>query len=210
MEDEKKVDESVVTTTTEETEDTPAEKTNEESQSPIKKELDKVKGKTAGKTELEKALFTKQQIDKRIKELSGEEGIETPQEEDDDTPVTVGTLRKMEKEKAQKTALTMAEEITDADEKELVMHHIQNTIRPSGNPAEDLRLARAIVNSVKNTQILEEVKRKPTAKTHSSGSGAPARQEESFEPTKDEQVFMSAPFNLTKEQVIAARKKAEK
>lgn len=171
----------------------------------IKQELEKVKSKTSGKTELEKALFTKQQIEKRIKELGGTEDNTT--EKDDDTPVTIGDLRKIEKEKAQKTALTMAEDITDQNEKELVKHHIENTIRASGDPEQDLRNARAIVNSIKNSQILEEIARKTTAKSTSSGTGAPAKHEENFEPTQEEMNFMKAPFSLTKEQIIAARKK---
>jgi hypothetical protein len=159
------------------------------------------------KTEREKALFTKRKIEERLKQLDEEEGVETPvSDEDENTPVTLATLRKLEKEKAQRTALSLVESLDDLNEKELVRFHLQNTIRPSGNPEEDFKNARALVNTVKNQQILEEVSRKTTAKSKTSGNGASGKVQEHFEPTEEELAFMKAPFNLSKEQIIAARK----
>lgn len=177
---------------------------------PVEQELKKVREKGSGKTELEKALFTKQQIEKRIVELSKESGIEEPIGEDDNAPVTVGMLRQREKEAAAKTSLQLADTIEDENERELVKHHLANTIRPSGNPQEDLKNARSMVNAVKNRQLIEEAQRKTAAKTHSSGNGAPPKLSEgTFEPTAEEISFMRAPFNMTQADIIAARKKAQ-
>ena len=176
---------------------------------PLKQELDKVKSKGQGKTELEKARYARQQIDKRISALEGDEGIHADEDEDDDKPVTVGMLKEKAKETAQKTALDLIEQqIPDETEKELTKYHLQNTIKSTGNPTEDIRLARAIVNDLKNNQIIEEVQRTKEAKQHSSGSGAPAKKDDDvFVPTAEETAFMKAPFNLTKEAILAARKK---
>lgn len=176
-------------------------------QDPVEKELKKVREKGSGKTELEKALFTKQQIDKRIAELSKESGIEEPISEDDESPVTVGMLKKLEKERSAKTSLQIADDIEDENERELVKHHLANTIRPSGNPQEDLKIARSLVNAVKNKQLIEEAQRKTPARSYSSGTGAPAKPSDGvFEPTAEEVSFMRAPFNMTQKDVIAARK----
>lgn len=179
------------------------------SQDPLKLELDKVNKKGAGKTELEKALFTKSQIDKRISELQKESGEEAPIDEDDSAPVTVGMLKKMEKEKAAKNSLQLAEDIEDENERELVKHHLSNTLKPSGNPQEDLKTARLIVNGVKNARIIEEGGRKVTPRTYSSGTGAPAKKEDGeFIPTAEEQMFMKS-MKLTKEDILKARKATE-
>lgn len=206
--EETKVEESEVV----ETEETETEK-EEPSQNPVKTELEKVQKKGKGRTELEKAIFTKQQIEKRIAELKGETGEENLPEEDDSAPVTVGMLKKIQKEQTVKTALSLAEEqITDQHELELTKYHLQNTIKPSGNAQEDFRNAQALVNAVKNKQILEEVGRKPkTVKRTSSGGSAPGKHEEAFEPTPEELKMMSfkgldgKPL-LTKEDVIKARR----
>lgn len=184
----------------------------EPEQDPIKKELNRVSKKGQDKTELEKAMFARQKIDERITTLKGEHGIEDePLEADENAPMTVGMYAKLQREQATKTALNLAsEQIEDEDERNLTLHHLQNTIKPSGNPTEDLRNARALVNSARNSNIAEEVARKLPPKSRGNGGGAPARREEAFEPTKEEASMMKAPFNLTKEEVIAARKASER
>ena len=181
---------------------------------PIKKELEKIK--TTGHTEAEKAAFSLKKNAERVKELGGDPasilGIKPSTEvepEDDDAPVTVGMLKKREAQKSQTSALELAESITDADEKELVKHYLSNRIIPSGNPQEDLNFARAAVNSVKNGMIADEATRITPPRTTSSAPGAPARVTEVFTPTEQELAYMKAPFNLTQEQIIAARKKAQ-
>lgn len=178
------------------------------SKDPIKEELDKVKNRGEGKTELERALYKKQQLDKRIAELKGTTGEEIA-ETDEDKPVTVKMLREIQREDAQKTALQLAEDIKNEYERELTKHHISNTIKPTGNPNEDLRLARAIVNSVRNSQIVEEAARKVKAKEFSNGTSAGEKFEEEFTPTTEEATLMQG-FGLSKEEVLEARKKAQK
>jgi hypothetical protein len=169
----------------------------------IDNELKKVR--TEGKTELEKAIFTRNKIDKRIAELQGENVNE--EEEDDNKPLTIGDFKKIEMEKAIKTAEQKANEIEDDKERELTLHYLRNSIKPSGNAETDLRNARAIVNSLKNAQIVEELARKTNPNQFSKGSGDNQKYEENFEPTAEELQFMKPPFNLTKAEIIAKRPK---
>lgn len=216
MNDDTKSDIIVSTDETPEVVETPVEggdqPKDEPSQDPVKGELDKIQKKGKGKTELEKAIFTKRQIEKRIAELKGDTGEEGTPDEDDSAPVTVGMLKKMQKEQVVQSALSLAEEqITDEHELELTKHHLSNTIKPSGNAQEDFRNARAIVNAVKNKQITEEAQRKTVAKRTSAGSSAPGKLEDHFEPTTEELTMMrfkgydGKPL-LSKEDIVKARK----
>mgnify|MGYP003531465977 CR=1 FL=1 len=204
MNEEDLVDEEVVVpTATEDVEETVVEETPEETtQDPLETELNKVKNK--GRTKAEKLLYTKKRVEEQLKELGIEEDVE-----DDDQPVTMADLKRFQAQNAQKTALDLASSVTNETERALIEYHLENTIRSTGNPQEDFQLAQGLVNAVKNKQIVEETIRKPLAKTHSSGSGAPAkvaRPEEELNAV--EKQFLSAPFNLTKEQIIEARPKA--
>ncbi len=178
---------------------------------PLKKELEKVQG-TKVRTEAEKAAFSLLKNAERAKELGLDPkkvlGLDEDKE-DDDKPVTQGDLRRIELERAQKSALTRADEIEDENYRDLVKHHLTSTIKPSGNADEDFKNARAIVDFVKNSQIAEEAQRRSSAKGHSSGAGAPARHEGAFEPTAEEQVWMRAPWNMTEKQVLDIRKKSQ-
>lgn len=179
---------------------------------PLKEELDKVQKKGAGRTKLGKALYARNKIDEQIKLIKQEEGIEEPEipeEDDENAPVTVGMLKKLEKERATKTAFQIAEEIESEHERELVKHYLSNTIKSSGNPAEDVKLARSLANSVKNKQLIEEALRKTAPKGAGTGSGAPLRAGEIFEPTAEEALYMKPPFNLTQKQIVEARKPAQ-
>lgn len=151
----------------------------------------------------ERLLYAKNKIEKQLSELDGDEP------EDEDTPVTVGMLDAIEKKKSQKTALAMAESIEDENERERAKDILKHRILPSGNAEEDLKLARAAVNAERNAQIAEEAARKGKGKSFASSSGAPAKKEPAFQATAEESVFMRPPYNLTKEQIIAAREKAE-
>lgn len=186
------------------------------SQSPVEIELDKEKGKTAGKTEAEKAAYALKSNADRAKELGidvaevlGLKTTDTAPRED--TVVTVGMLADIEKGKAQQTALVMADEITDTHERELTKLYLQSRIVPSGNASEDLRLARALVNSVKNGQMLEEQARAGIPRTHGSGAGAPApKTPTELELTAGEQQIMnmrgmSGKPLFTKAEIIAKR-----
>lgn len=118
----------------------------------------------------------------------------------------MGCLKKIQQETVVKTALDLADEIPNEMERQLVKYHLENTIKSSGNANKDLELARGLVNSVKNGQILEETLRKPAPKP-ASGGGAPPKVEQQEEFTSDELAFMRPPFNMTKEQIIKARPK---
>ncbi len=136
-------------------------------------------------------------------------GLDIPEIDDEDSqPLTVGMFKKFQQAGATKTAMQLADEIGDETEKELVKYYLENRIQPSGNPQEDLKDARRMVNAVKNEQIIQEVKRKTPAKTHSNGTGAPALDNEiKGELTAEEKVFLGKPFNLSKEQIIKSRTK---
>lgn len=185
----------------------------EPSQNPVKAELEKVK---KPKTEAEKLAFSLKSTAKRAKELGIDPltilGDDTPAADDEARPLTVADLKKFQADNASKNALSLADEIEDADERELVKHHIENTIKPSGNARQDLNIARSIVNSVKNTMIAEEAGRKSAARTTGTGSGAPAKIEEPFVPTPEESEMMKMkgldgkPL-LSKEDILKSRKR---
>lgn len=177
------------------------------SQDPLKSELDKIQNKGEGRTRKEKLLFKRKQIEQQLREEFPEDHDNEIDDMDDNEPLTVGRFKAMEKERAVKTALQMADDISDEVERELVKYHINNTIRSTGNPAEDLNLAKAIVNSKKNAQIAEEIARKSKAKDHPSGSSAPAnRPQQEEELTPEELAFTRPPFNMSKAEVLKARK----
>lgn len=183
------------------------EKKPEGTQDPLQTELETVQKK--GKTKLEKLLFKKKEIDRQLRDEGIDPAVEAV-DEDDEKPVTVGMLKQIQAQNATKTALELAEAITNPVERELTKHYLENNIKPSGDPQEDFRLAQGLVNAAKNKQILEEANRKGQPNNASSGGGAPAGQNTGpvVEFTPAELVFMQPPYNLSKEQVLEARKKA--
>jgi len=177
-------------------------------QDPLKNELERIQNKPK-RTKVDKLLFSKKRIEQQLKEELGDEydGDDDEPLDEDDKPLTIGEFKKFQKESTVQTALTMADEIENTIERELVKYHIENTIQPSGNPKDDLKHARAIVNSVKNAQILEEADRKGVAKLHPTGSSGPRKGDApNDELTEQELQFTRPPFNMTKAQIIATRK----
>ena len=114
-------------------------------------------------------------------------------------------LTTMRTTQAAKTATELALGIENEIERELVLHHLENTVKSTGNAEEDLRNARALANAARNQQILEEVSRRPEAKNHSSATSVTAT---SAEPTivltKDEETFLATGV-ITMEEIIQAR-----
>jgi hypothetical protein len=211
MADEKKAD------TVEKKDASPADaKTVKEPVAPsnVKKALDDEQGREKH-SKREKLLFTKKRVEQQLSKLGDveEEPDVELDEEDESRPVTLGDLRRMERERAQQTAVQMADTITDADEKALVKKYLQNRIIPSGNPAEDFALARSMVNAVKNGQVVEEITRqRSTASTRSSAGGAPAKQDDTtnFEATAEELALARmAKAKDPKAWILNARKKVE-
>lgn len=169
---------------------------------PLKTELDKVQGQK--RTKEEKLVYTYNRVKQQVKDAGLLEEDE-PEDEDDKT-VTVGMLKKIQSESATKTALQLAEDTESETERELLKYHLENTIRSTGDPNKDFQLAQSLVNSIKNSQMIEEALRKPAVKS-STGGGAPAKQVKHEEFTEQELSFMKPPFNLTKEDVLKARPK---
>lgn len=171
------------------------------------------------KTEKEKAAFSLKKNADRLKELGGDPAealginpsinLDDTGDISDDTPVTFGTLRKQQLIDGKKAAIKMGEALEDETERTLVVDILSKRLVPSGNPEADLAAARAIANTEKNSQIAQEAMRRTQPKDHSSGGGAPAAgSDDNFTPTAQEAVFMGPPYNLSKEQIIAARPKA--
>lgn len=194
-----------------EAEDEAARKAAEDeanSQDPLKRELDKAR---KPRTEAEKAAFSLRKNAERARELGLDptEILGDGAGEGKDKVVTVEMLEQRDKDKAAKTAISLADEqIENETERELVKHHLESSIRPSGNPATDLANARAIVNSVKNKQIADEAARRGDPTRHGSGNGAPGNHEMTFTPTEEESRFMKPPFNVTKDDILKARKES--
>lgn len=174
---------------------------------PVKKELEKVKkDKLTKKERLEHA---KKKIEGQLADLEKEEKGVPSETIDEDEPLTVGKLKELQKGESKKTALELADAIEDENERQLAKHYLETRIIPSGNPEEDVRLARAAVNAVKNARIAEEALRKGKSRSVPSAPGAPARNDPVFTPTPQEAVFMGPPYNLTKDDIIAARQRIE-
>jgi len=179
-------------------------------QESLKKELERVRQKGEGRTKLEKLIYTQKRIEQQIREekeaagLLHEEVDDTPQ--DDDSPMTLRMWKEIQQRNAAQSAMQLVEEIPNEVERELTRYHLKNSVKSSGNPQEDLKLARAIVNAAKNQQIIEEIQRKAPANNYSSGSSAPAKVSMDEELTADE-ISVMRQFKLTKEQVLDARKK---
>lgn len=167
------------------------------------------------KTEAEKAAFSLKKNLERAKELGVDvesivgtkAHIETNADDEDSKPVTVGMLREIQKNDAQKSAIQMADDITDEETRDTVKKYLSDNIRPSGNADADFRLALAAASAGKNAQVLAEVNRYTPAKRTASGGSAPAHVESEFVATPEEARMMQPPWNLSKEKVLAARKK---
>jgi hypothetical protein len=204
------MDETIIPDKPEETPKETAPGAGEEAPSPdpVKMELEKVQKE--GKSKREKLIFTKNRIDQQLKELNEEEGVVAPLEGDDDRPLTIGEFKKIQRQQSVQTAEELVDEeasLTEA-EKELMKHHLSNTIRPSGSARQDYNSALMIVSGVKNRQILEEQGRKATANNHSSGAGNPPKEiSKTPDLTVEERAFLGGPWNLTPEQIVKARPK---
>lgn len=178
---------------------------------PVQKELERVTKKSE-RTQVDKLLYTKKRVEKQLSELgvTDDEDVPLGTSDDDKSPVTRGELKEALKVNTQQTALQLADSIEDEHSRELAKYHINNTIRSTGNPQEDLRNALLLVNGVKNSQVIEEIERKNAPKQFNSAPGAPAKGEgEIFTPTAEESMYMRAPFNMTKEDILRARQASQ-
>ncbi len=169
------------------------------------------------RTEKEKAEFSLKKNAERLKELGGDPeatlGVQKhlPIDEtlDDDKPMTVGMYRDVQKKDATKTALQLADDIQDADRKQAVKDYLTHNIVPSGNAQKDFSIALGAASALKNKEVVEEITRYQSARKTASGGTTPAPHSEEFKPTADEARMMAKPYNLSKEKIIEARKRAE-
>lgn len=185
----------------------------EPSQNPVKEELERISGKALNeKTEKDKAAFNLRMNAKRLADLGGDPaevlGVkhESPEEESDEIP---SWYRKEKANEVKKTALQLADSISDNDDKELVKAYLSKRIVPSGNAEEDFKFALAAVHAVKNKQVVEEMLRKTSPQRTATGGSSPARVDDQFVPTAEEQRMMLPPYNVSKEQILAARGKEQ-
>lgn len=208
MSDQNNADTTVVTAATHE-EEAKAD-SSAPSQDPVKQELDRVNKKET-RTEKEKAAYSLKKNAERAKELGIDPlevlGLKPDQSSDDENaPVTVGMLKKLQAETAQKTALQLADErVQNEHDRELTRYHLEHSIKPSGDAEADFKKALSIVSAVRNEKILEDLAvRTGTPKSASTASGAPAKVEDAFTPT-DEEAYMMRAFGLSQADIIKAR-----
>lgn len=124
--------------------------------------------------------------------------------DDDNKPLTMGDLKRIEADKAKKTAVEMAGAIEDPEAAKAVKEALGSVVA-SGDPVKDFQNAVAIASATKNSQVLEEIRRKGTSATHRNGAGAPARQPEpEFVMTEEERRFVAQGW-LTEVEVKKAR-----
>src|SRR3990167_6746425 len=106
--------------------------------------------------EKEEAEYSLKMNADRLKELGGDPntvlGLRLKDELSDDTPLTIGKLKELQKEEAQKTALKMADSIEDEKDREEVKKYLNDHIKPSGDPQKDLTIAHAAVGAVRTRQ----------------------------------------------------------
>lgn len=155
---------------------------------------------TPKRSRLETLKYNKERLERELAEEMAKNGVV----DDDNRPLTVAEFKALRSQESQQTAISRANALTDENERKLTIHHLEHTIRPSGDPDADFALARSIVNSVKNGQLLEETARVQRPRSVASAPSAPPKSTQKSELTKEEQDYKMA-FKLTDEQVIAAR-----
>lgn len=188
------------TITTEPSQETP--------ESPIDQELNR---DTKQRTPAEKAAFALRKNAESAAALGLDPaevlGLNTKAAAGDDSDEVPEWFKKHQQKEQSKTAEEIADSIEDPKERELVKRTLA-TIVTSGSAEERVRVARGYVNAVKTGQIAEELGRAGTPRSFSSGAGAPpgtTQKEPEF--SHEELSYMKPPFNLSKEQVLAARPK---
>ncbi len=201
MQDENQVDSPVAPTATPEAPASEPSHTND----PVAAELERVTAGKPKRTKLEQLEFTKKRVDDQLAEERRKAGIE----DDDSRPLTVAEFKALQVQTAQETALKLTEtRIENETERKLVQFHLEHTIKPSGDPETDLRNGLALVNALKNTQIAAEtVRTAPKPRAAGSAAGAPPKEKQTVELTKEEQDIKRG-FGLTDDEVVASRQAA--
>ena len=190
---------------------------------PILAELERVKGQTHGKTPQEKAAFALKLQAQRLKDqgldiaeiLGIKQEKEEIEEENEEKPLTRKDIEQLlgQSKPKEKSAVELAQEENVSDtEKELTLYYLENIIRPSGNANDDLKNAKTMVNSVRNSKIMEMQNLKPEAKSFSNASSIEIKNTtQNIQLTPEEDLFYrqsqkdGIPF--TKEEIIKMTRK---
>lgn len=167
------------------------------------------------RTEREKAEFTLKKNAERLTELGGNPteilGGKAESEDEDEGEDVPAWFKKHQASQVKKTALELADAISDETEKKQVKDLLNNRIIPSGKADEDFRMALGMVKAPKNKEIVEELRRYTAPSQTAMGSSMPPKYEVEFTPTPAEAQFMAPPYNTPKEKILEARKReAEK
>lgn len=165
-------------------------------------EVKKIESKPK-RNRIETLRYNRDRLDKELADEMDKQGIQ----DEDSRPLTVGEFKQLRQQEAIETARTLADSIADENERKLTIHHLENTIRPTGDPQTDLALARSLVNAVKNGQLAEESARVVRPRSAVSAPSAPPKQKQNDELTKEELDFQKW-TKMSKEQIIAARTQA--
>ena len=200
-----------------------AEVTTEEAEDPIKAELDRVKGQTHGKTPQEKAAFAFKLQAQKLKEQGVDvadilgikpqvnEEQDEPEEEKPLTRKDIETLLSQVKPKEKSAVELIQEEQISESEKELATYYLENVIKSSGNAQEDIKNAKLMVNSVRNSKIMEMNSLRPEAKSYSSASSIEISKKQDIQLTQEEQTFFNQfakdGIPMTKEEIIKMTRK---
>ena len=181
---------------TEETTPTVVEPSQED---PVQVELARVEKPKRSK--LETLTYNRDRLTKEIEEEKAKNGIV---EDEDDRPLTMGDLKRIKAEEGLNGATQLADAIADEHERKLVKHYLENSIKPSGDPQEDFRLAQAMVNAVKNRQVAEEAARTVIPRSVATGTSAPAKEKSLPEELSKEDAAIAQGFGLTPEEIAKA------
>lgn len=168
-------------------------------ESHVDKELAAVGGKKRSK--LETLEYTKKRVDAQIAEERKAMGLEP---EEDDRPVTFKDLKELKVQEATDTAIGLTEAIEDPKLAELTRFHIENTIRPSGDPHTDFVNAKLIVEAVKNGQKAQELARIVAPRSAGSAPSAPPKEPSAKPELSKEQREFARQMHMTEEEAFAA------
>ena len=165
----------------------------------LAQELESVKRPKRSK--LDTLVYNRDRLTKEIEEERKAAGLP---EIEEDRPLTIRDLERFNLQTAKESALNLAESIPDEKERELTKFHLENTIKPSGDPATDYANAKLLVNGVKNGQKAEELARFRAPRTVGTAPGAPiAETPKKPELSKEDQAFARG-IGLTEEEALAA------
>lgn len=192
--------------------------TTEGTEDPIKSELDRIKGQTQGKTPKEKFEYKLQREIAQAKEM----GIDVSQfvvkpqidDEDGEKPLTRKDLEEaIRNVKPQsKSAVEMANEITNEAERELHLHYLDNKINPNLTEDEKFQTAKDMVNGIKLKNQINLSNIKPEVRTHSTGSSFQPNIKQTFDKEKltPEEIYIMEDANkrgvpISKEEILKMR-----